>query len=131
MNGYIQIELAGGPVGLKFAYPAIKWFMEATAKNRDVYFVETEKSETMTDYGMAKLVHCAYRNNCLLKDTDPVITFEQFTEWVTEQIEAGGEILAQVLTTYAESAISKKVVTYAEEKKSLISKLSNESVLVN
>lgn len=131
MNGYIQIELAGCPVGLKFAYPAIKWFMEATAKNRDVYFVETDKGETMTDYGMAKLAHSAYRNNCLLKDTDPVLTFEQFTEWVTEQIEASGEILAQVLTTYAESAISKKVVTYAEEKKSLISKLSNESVLVN
>jgi hypothetical protein len=131
MNGYIQIELAGAPVGLKFAYPAIKWFMEATVKNRDAYFVETENGETMTDYGMAKLVHCAYKNNCLLKEVEPVITFEQFTEWVTAQIEAGGETLANVLTAYADSAISKKVVTYAEEKKSLTSKLSNESVLVN
>ena len=39
MNGYIQITVGDKPVGLKFAYPAIKWFTESAKDNIDIYFI--------------------------------------------------------------------------------------------
>jgi hypothetical protein len=127
MDGYIQIKVGDQMVGLKFAYPAIKWFTEASVKDRladnNAFFVDEtddkgETQSTMSDYGFAKLVQCAYRNDCLLKETAPVLKFEDFVNWVEQNnSEEGKEVLSSVMTCYAESTFSKKIVENAEKKR--------------
>src|SRR6188472_4661141 len=117
MNGYISIQVSGKPVGLKFAYPAVKWFLEAATTRADVFFVEGDAGSMVTDYGMAKLIHCAYRNNCLIKETEPVLAFEDFINFVEEETEkTDSTVLADIYTCYAESSISKKIVADTEKK---------------
>lgn len=110
MNGYTQIEINGQKVGLKFAYPAIKWFTEESLKT-DIYFVEGDNGG-FTVEGLAKLIQCSYRNNCLLKEVEPVLTFEDFFNWVeqAQETEDGQAELIRVTNVYAESSVMKKVI---------------------
>lgn len=118
MNGYTSIEIAGNKVGLKFAFPAIKWFGESVADDKDgVYFMEG----SLTDYGIAKLMQCAYRNNCLLKEEEPTLKLGAFADWIETALESeeGKALLVGVMTVYSESSVSKKLVeSQADEKKS-------------
>jgi hypothetical protein len=126
MNGYIQIKIKDEVIGLKFAFPSVKWFAEAMQKAVDekleAYFVESidEKGDaqsTLTDYGLAKLMQCAYRNNCLLKEEKPVLLFADFVEWVNDHnTEEGGVEMGEVLKVYAESSVNKKIIENAEKK---------------
>lgn len=127
MNGYIQIKIKEETVGLKFAFPSVKWFAEAMLKaeqeNLEAYFLKGfdekgEETSTLTDYGFAKLMQCAYRNNCLLKEEKPGLKFEDFVEWVNDHnTEAGSAEMSEVLKVYAESSVNKKIIE-SEEKKS-------------
>lgn len=75
---YIQIEINGQKVGLKFGYPQAKEFAIALAENVDLYF----EGEEITAFGLAKLFQTAYKNDCLVKEVKPVLTLEHFTDWV-------------------------------------------------
>lgn len=131
MNGYTQIEINGQQVGLKFAYPAIKWFMEAAAGS-DLYFIEGD-SGGFTVEGLAKLIQCSYKNNCLLKEVEPVLTYEDFFNWVEQgqETETGQADLIRVTDVYAQSTVMKKLID--SQKKSQVinpstSTISNQSV---
>lgn len=129
MNGYIQIKIKDEVVGLKFAFPSVKWFAEAMAKavedNLEAYFINSiddkgDETSTLTDYGLAKLMQCAYRNNCLLKEEKPVFKFEHFVDWVNDHnTEEGGAEMGEVLKVYAESSVNKKIIENAEKKSQL------------
>ena len=126
-NGYTQIKIDGVAVGLKFAYPAIKWFTEAslTPAGKELYFTQTEKPEesSFTVEGLAKLIECSYKNNCLIKEVEPSIPYEKFYDYV-EAAQQPGEEQTEVLKTlevYAGSTVMKKVIEY--QKKSQITSL--------
>lgn len=116
MNGYTHITINGNKVGLKFAFPAIKWFTEEAAKS-DLYFI----GDNLTDYGIAKILQCAYRNNCLLKEVDTELIFGDFTDFVDSCVDNqdARKELETVLQVYADSSVGKKMVKDDEEKKSL------------
>lgn len=127
MNGYIQITLPEGEkVGLKFAYPAIKWFLEAMEKSGEFYYTTQQDGEPcITIEGIARLMQCGYKNNCFLKDTEPVFTFETFYNLAELSLtnEEHAKQIADVLTCYAETEYAKKVQQIADEKKSLMETL--------
>lgn len=75
---YIQIEISGQPVGLKFGYPQAKEFAIALVDNVDLYF----EGEQITAFGLAKLFHSAYKNDCYVKEVKPILTLEVFSDWV-------------------------------------------------
>lgn len=117
MDGKITILIEGKPVGLKFAFPCVRWFSEESQKQPDIYFIETDRGPSMTDYGLAKLMQCAYRNQCLLSEVNPDIKFEKFVEFVeSKNNQEGAEELGRIMTVYAESSVSKRVVESSEKK---------------
>lgn len=105
MNGYIQIQIGEKPVGLKFAYPAIKWFTESAKDNIDIYFIGNDFSNE----GFAELIFCSYRNNCLIKKEKPELTYEDFYNWIEEnrETEEGKKIIVEVMQCYTDSSILK------------------------
>lgn len=130
MNGYTEITLGGKQVGLRFGYPAVRWFSEDSRNNQDIYFMPGKDDFSVE--GFAKLVQCSYRNNCLVKEVQPELTYADFIEWTEAAEESEMQRLLQV---YLDSTLVKGG---EEEKKSLTDNLenltlteSNESVLEN
>lgn len=120
-NGTCKVIIDGKDINLKFGYPAIKWFMESAMKNMDVFFILSGKDDdksVMTDYGVAKLMECAYKNDCLIKEVEPEYGYGFFVNFA-EQENANKEstALADVLKVYAESSISKRITENSEKEK--------------
>lgn len=119
MNGYIQIQINGQAVGLKFAYNTVKWFLEACIKDKEdnTYFAPGDTGGFTID-GLAKLIECAYRQNCKIKEVEPVLKFEDFYNFVedAQYSEDGQTVLLKVMEAYTESSVSKKVVELSEKK---------------
>lgn len=110
MNGATTIQINGQTVGLKFAYPAIKWFTEESIKS-DLFFVPGETGG-FTVEGLAKLIECSYKNNCLIKETEPVLKYEDFYNYVegSQDTDDGQKELTRVTEVYAESSVMKKIM---------------------
>jgi hypothetical protein len=120
MNGYIKVNINGQEVGLKFGYPAIKEFTLACADKPGVYLAKDEKEEsTITDLGIAKLIHSAYKNECLLLERSPVLTFKDFNEWVEGAMEdeARKDVIIEVLGVWATSRYTKLAIEKMKEQK--------------
>lgn len=111
MNGSTTILINGQTVGLKFAFPAIKWFTEESAKRPDLYFV-TGDSGGFTVEGLAKLIECSYKNHCLIKETEPILPYETFYDYVesNQETEEGQKELTRIAEVYAQSSVMKRVI---------------------
>lgn len=117
MNGQTSIQIDGQTVGLKFAYPAIKWFTEATTGS-DIFFTPGQDS-TFTIEGLAKLIQCSYKNYCLIKEVEPTLTYEAFYNYVeaNQDTEEGQKELLRITEVYATASVIKKLID--AQKKSL------------
>lgn len=105
MNGNATINYKGATVSLKFAWPHIIEFEAAVLKNKDAHF----QGDVMTNFGFARLLHTGYKNSCLLKDKQPTITLEEFSDWIDENsdnVEVQDEI-AKVSLAWVESRCAK------------------------
>lgn len=111
---YIQIEIDGQQVGLKFAFPQVKEFAIALEQYPTECF--DKNSENITGFGLAKLIQSAHKNNCLLKECKPVVTLEQISDWVDRGIhdEAIQNQLLDVVTVWQKSEFT---ITYFEQVK--------------
>lgn len=120
MNGQTQIQINGQPVGLKFAYPAIKWFTESTVIDNGIFFTPGEQG-FFTVEGLAKLIECSYRNYCLIKEVVPELKYEDFYNYVeqNQDTEEGQKELLRITEVYAEASVMKKLIN--GQKKSEIS----------
>lgn len=99
---FTTITIEGKEVGLRFGYPCIRWFTEASFDNPD-YF---DKAESLTDIGVAKLLQFAYKNDCVVKEVKPDLSFVKFYEWVEQRVSLSGETnpeLAEVIKIFLES----------------------------
>jgi len=115
-NGYTTIQLDGETVGLKFAYPAIREFMEACLLRANIYFVQ-EEGGGFTAEGLAKLIQCSYNNNCLIKEVEPVLKYEAFYNYVEQAQETPEGIaeLTRVTEVYGASTVMKKLIASNKE----------------
>lgn len=120
MKGYIQINVNGKPVGLKFAFPANRMFAEALEKKPDLYIISGEQAN-FTVEGLAKFIHCGYLNNCLIKEVEPELTYEDFFNYSEDGLESEERVeeIRKVMECWGETYYAKKMVE-ASEKKSLI-----------
>lgn len=99
--------MEGQDVGLRFGYPCIRWFTKATFENKE-YF---DGGGNLTDIGVAKLLHSAYRNECEAKEVKQDIPYTKFYDWVEERIDVGGKLsdeLTIVIQIFNESTPVKK-----------------------
>lgn len=123
---YTTIDIKGQQVGLKFGYECNKWFFTAMIEHLDTY---TDGEEQLSTLGFAKLFHCAYRNNCAIKDVETTLNTGDFYEWFEENLstEEGKEKFASIVSIWAETQNTKDIVAKMqalrepdEEKKILV-----------
>lgn len=122
MKGFIEINMNGSPVGLRFAYPAHKRFAEALEKKPDLYFIDDEDNKVkMTIEGLAKFIQCGYLNQCDVREVEPTLTYEDFFNYAdeAEESEEIKEEIGRVIECWSQTRYAKKMAE-VEEKKSAI-----------
>ena len=86
MNGAIKITIDGNVIGLKFAYPAIRMFLDEMAAKSKFYYSQSDGGDPMmTVEGIAKFIQCGYKNDCMIKEVDEVFNYEFFYNWVEQK----------------------------------------------
>jgi hypothetical protein len=107
-NGYTKITIKGGEAGLKFAHLSNKLFLEAMAKNGEYY----ADASGFNEIGWAKLFHCAYVNNCVIKEAKQVLTLEDFVVWVESVVtdETAKEQFTTAATVWSEAQSTKELM---------------------
>lgn len=120
---YKKVTVNGQEIGLKFGYASYKIIM--TSKNRSLLF---DENGNPTDLGVAKIIYSGYQNNCLNKDVDADIPFDDFSKWVDglAQSDDGKELLTAIITLWSESSDIKALVKNDIEKKSQVVNQSSE-----
>lgn len=124
MKNYLQIEVNGQKVGLKFVYESIKAFSIASAdKEKEAkYWIKNEtdgvENSSFTTAGFAKLIQCSYEANCFVKEVEPTLTYEDFYDFVEEaqETEEGIKLIGLISQTYSDSTYMKKLVSDNEKK---------------
>jgi hypothetical protein len=106
MNGYTRITIEGHEVGLKFGYECNKWFLTAYFDQIETY----SDGKNLTLIGFAKLFHCAYRNNCAIKDEKPVLTNEDFYNGIEQMLRDEPEKFSEALDVWAKAESTKDVL---------------------
>lgn len=120
---YKKVTVNGQEIGLKFGYASYKIIM--TSKNRSLLF---DENGNPTDLGVSKIIYSGYQNNCLNKDVDVDIPFDDFSKWVDglASNEEGAELLKEIITLWSNSSDIRDLVKVEAEKKSQVVNQSPE-----
>jgi hypothetical protein len=110
---YCKITVSGKEVGLRFAHLSNKWFMVALFENGEAYSQESG----FTDLGWAKLLHCAYKNDCAIKELKPELTVEDFYNHIDSlsSDEQGQKDFLEAVKVWSETQATKELVKKIEE----------------
>ena len=123
MSTLTHVQVNGQTIGLRFGMQCAREFIVASIEKRDIFFTKDENEySNLTEVAISKLIHCAYRNDCSVKDVIPVLTLEDVCNWVEEKILSESlEEIQDILNAWGESQATQKSlakITTAEEKKS-------------
>ena len=77
---YTSITINDQKVGLKFGMASFRYLQ--SKYERGVAFV----SDDINEIGIAHIIYSGYYNNCLVKDVDPELTFEQLVEYIEQNL---------------------------------------------
>lgn len=118
MNGIYDIKIGEQDIRLRFGYPCFKQWTIACADNEEFLYLDGVE-------GSAKLIQCAYNNECLVKEVKPELKYEYFYNWVEQNVNDGtGQVVSDVLNAWTESIATKKslekIEKMADEKKNLM-----------
>lgn len=118
MNGYIQIEINGKPVELKFTM----WALEEMNRLKELH-------ADSALWNIVAMIYGGYLNSCRRKNVKPELIIQDIDFFVDDCFESdeGKKLLADVTNCFNESDVIKTNVKEAteEEKKTLI---GNESM---
>lgn len=112
MNGNVTINFNGQQVALKFGFPQTKQWglflaedLINSATGKGLFF----EQEGITTWGYAHLVYSAYLNACMVRKERPVLTFENFSDWVDASVNTDEfqKELQEVITEWEASEYTK------------------------
>lgn len=134
-DGYIQIDVNGEMLGIKFGMLANEWFSDKALAG------ELTSNGTTNLEGVAYLIYCGYKNNCKQKKVPDVYHEGYFLEWVEEVsidpekqnlfTEIGECYIQSKFTKAWNEKVNKALETLEDEKKKMIGSLSGHSVSGN
>lgn len=112
---YTTIEVKGKTVGLKFGYLSYKLIM--TDKNRSLMFTD---DGSPNDLGVSKILYTGYQNNCINKNVEAEIGFDDFSREVDKLAvsEDGVKKLTEIIKVWSDSADIQALIKDTGEKKS-------------
>lgn len=116
MKSVTTIKIGETEVWLRFGYDCMKDYTLSCYEN-SVY------STIDSVAGASKLLEVAHRNYCTVKESKPVVTYEEIYDWVEEKINDGkSEEVSSLINMWAESTATKKTIEKIEEQKKSLTK---------
>lgn len=73
---YTTITFNNETIGLKYGMASLRYLTDKFDNNSS--FINNE----LTEIGIAHILYAGYYNNCLVKNIDTKITFEEFVDWI-------------------------------------------------
>lgn len=119
-NGYISITINEQAVGLRFGMPAIKRIAEK---------VRFKEGEEYTEADFAQFMYAGYLNNCLVKEMEPTLSYEDFYNFAEEAIYTKKDVesISKVIVCFNESRVMKAAIGESEKKSSTAKQLKKNS----
>lgn len=115
MNGYTTITIGGKTVGLKFGMYSFRVITDKFDK------IKAFEGESINELGIAVVLHAGYLNNCVVKDIEPELTFENFVDCAeAAALDGNGTEIQDAVKAWTDSQFMKKAVeTISDAKKKL------------
>src|SRR5581483_6907494 len=109
MNGYTTITINGQIIGLRFGMPAVKRISEK---------VKFKEGEEYTEADFSQFLYAGYLNNCLVKEMEPTLCYEDFYNFAEEAFYTKKDVegISKVITCFNESRIMKAAIGEGEKK---------------
>lgn len=122
---YTTIKIAGKDVGLEFGYLSYKLIM--TDKNRSLMF---DEDGSPNDIGVSKIIYSGYQNNCINKNAEVKIPFDEFSREVDRLAvtEDGIATLTAIIKVWSDSTDVQALIKDTDEKKSQLADQSKETL---
>lgn len=117
-NGYIQIEINGEKVGLKFGLPAIR----SIAQYQDVEgFYSDDKKTVYSEIGIAQIIYSGYCCNQRIKSEPVTLTMNEIYDFVEERalnVERFGSEVMPIIDCLNNSRVVEELAKNAKEEES-------------
>jgi hypothetical protein len=111
---YCTITINGQKVGLKFGMASFRYLSDGKLVEGKS-FVNNELNEV----GIAHILYSGYFNNCLVKDVEPLLTFEDFVDFIEQTLmkKQSIEPITNAIKVWADNDLIKQTQVVDEPKK--------------
>ena len=86
---YTTITINDQKVGLKFGMASFRYLQDKLVEGKSYI------GENINEIGLAHILYSGYFNNCLIKDVETSITFEDFIDWIEANL-VNDEVMMQI-----------------------------------
>lgn len=73
---YTNITINDQKVGLKFGMASFRYLQDKLVEGKSY------QGGDLNEIGLAHIIYSGYFNNCLVKDVEPTLKFEEFVDWI-------------------------------------------------
>jgi hypothetical protein len=73
---YTTITINDQKVGLKFGMASFRYLQDKLVEGKSY------QGGDLNEIGIAHIIYSGYFNNCLVKDVEPSLKFEEFVDWI-------------------------------------------------
>jgi len=111
---YCTITINDQKVGLKFGMASFRYLSDGKLVEGKS-FVNNELNEV----GIAHILYSGYFNNCLVKDVEPSLTFEDFVEHIEKTLISKGDLqeITNAIKVWSTNELIKQTQVSDEPKK--------------
>lgn len=108
---YTTFLLGDKKLGLKFGMASFRYLQNKFAKG--LVFAQNDLNEI----GIAHIIYSGYQNNCLVKDVEPEVSFEELVDYIEQNLldEAFIQQVKDIVEIWSNNDFIKKSVEQTEE----------------
>ncbi len=110
MSNYATIKINGADVKLRFGLPCLKYIWDSK-------ILLGEIGKTYQDIAIAHILFGGYANDCILKCADPVLTIDDFMDYVEDTLTQNPAELNGVMEIFNNSKTVKENARKGQEMK--------------
>lgn len=122
---YCTLTIDGKKIGLKFGMASFRYLSEGKLVEGKSF-----NGNEINEIGISHILYSGYWNNCLVKDVDPEMTFEDFVNYVENSLVRNNDEIMHAMKIWSENDFIKSKQPEAETPKKRLHLGRHRSVLL-
>ena len=124
---YCTLTIDSKKIGLKFGMASFRYLSEGKLVEGKSF-----NGNEINEIGISHILYSGYYNNCLVKDAEPELTFEDFVNYVENSLIRNNDEIMNAMKVWSENDFIKQAqpTTETPKKKSSPGKTSKRSASV-